>query len=206
MSNPLLEMEGLPAFSQITPEIIEPAIDQLLAENREAVRRLLESGQQHDWKNLVEPLELHDDRLSRAWSPVSHMNSVINSDELRKAYNACLPKLSDYATEMGQNAALCDAYKTVAGNREGLDAAQNKLLDNALLDFHLSGVDLPPEKKQRYKEISQALSKLTTKFEENLLDATNAWSKLITDESQLAGLPDSAKALAAQTSRQRDHQ
>ncbi len=206
MNNPLLEMEGLPAFSKIKPELIEPAIDQLLAENREAVKRLLESGQVHDWKNLVEPLELLDDRLSRAWSPVSHMNSVVNNDALRKAYNACLPKLSDYATEMGQNSALCDAYKAVAANREGLDAAQNKLLDNALLDFHLSGVDLPAEKKQRFKEISQALSQLTTKFEENLLDATNAWSKLITDESELAGLPDSALALAAQTARQRDHQ
>ena len=206
MSNPLLEMDALPAFSRITPELIETAIDQLLSENREKVQHLLDSGQQHDWKNLIEPLELIDDRLSRAWSPVSHMNSVVNSEELRQAYNACLPKLSDYATEMGQNSALCDAYKAVAAKREDLDEAQNKLLDNALLDFHLSGVDLPPDKKQRYKEISQSLSQLTTKFEENLLDATNAWSKLVTDESELAGLPDSAMALAAQTARQRDHQ
>jgi oligopeptidase A len=206
MHNPLLEMEGLPAFSLISPELIEPAIDQLLAENREAIQQLLDSDQQPDWKNLVEPLEQLDDLLSRAWSPVSHMNSVVNNDELRQAYNACLPKLSDYATEMGQNTALCDAYKAVAAHREGLNQAQNKLLDNALLDFHLSGVDLPTDKKQRYKEINQALSQLTTKFEENLLDATNAWSKLITDESQLAGLPDSARALAAQTARQRDHQ
>ncbi|MEJ2464764.1 MAG: oligopeptidase A [Candidatus Thiodiazotropha sp.] len=206
MKNPLLEMQGLPAFSKISPDSIEPAIDQLLKENRELTQRLLDSGQQHNWKNLVEPLEQLDDRLSRAWSPVSHMNSVVNNDELRKAYNACLPKLSDYATEMGQNSALCDAYKAVAANRQGLDAVQNKLLDNALLDFHLSGVDLPPEKKQRYKEISQALSQLTTKFEENLLDSTNAWSKLITDVSELVGLPDSALGLAAQTARQRDHQ
>jgi oligopeptidase A len=205
MNNPLLEIEGLPAFSDITPDIIEPAIDQLLAENREAIQRLLESGQQHDWKNLVEPLEQLDDRLNRAWSPVNHMNSVVNSDPLRKAYNACLPKLSDYATEMGHNSALCEAYKAVSANPEELDTAQNKLLDNALLEFHLSGVDLPPQKKQRYKEISQALSQLTTKFEENLLDATNAWSKLVTDQRELAGLPESALALAAQTARQRDH-
>ncbi len=206
MKNPLLEMQGLPAFSKISPDSIEPAIDQLLKENREMIQRLLDSGQQHNWKNLVEPLEQLEDQLSRAWSPVSHMNSVVNNDELRKAYNACLPKLSDYATEMGQNSALCDAYKAVAANRQGLDAVQNKLLDNALLDFHLSGVDLPPEKKQRYKEISQSLSQLTTKFEENLLDSTNAWSKLITDVSELVGLPDSALGLAAQTARQRDHQ
>ena len=206
MKNPLLEMDGLPAFSAITPDMVEPAIDQLLAENRAEVKRLLGSGQTHSWKNLVEPLELLDDRLSRLWSPISHMNAVVNNDALRAAYNACLPKLSDYATEMGQNAALCDAYKAVAANREGLTPAQNKLIDNALLDFHLSGVDLPAEKKQRYKEISQALSQLTTKFEENLLDATNAWSKLITDEAELAGLPESALALARQTAAQRDHQ
>jgi oligopeptidase A len=205
MNNPLLEMDGLPDFSKISPEIIEPAIDQLLAENRRVIEHLLESGQQHDWKNLVEPLEQLDNRLSRAWSPVSHMNSVVNNDELRKAYNACLPKLSDYATEMGQNSALCDAYKAVAEEGEDLDPAQNKLLNNALLDFHLSGVDLPPEKKQRYKEISQALSQLTTKFEENLLDATNGWSKLISNQADLSGLPDSALALAAQTARQRSH-
>jgi oligopeptidase A len=205
MKNPLLEMEGLPAFSKITPQIIEPAIDQLLAENRKAIERLLTSGQTHDWKNLVEPLEQMEEKLSRAWSPVSHMNSVVNNDELRKTYNACLPKLSDYATEMGQNTALYDAYKAVAANRDELDTAQNKLLDNALLDFHLSGVDLPAEEKKRYKEINQALSQLTTKFEENLLDATNAWSKLILDEGELAGLPESALSLAAQTARQRDH-
>ncbi|MCU7812453.1 MAG: oligopeptidase A, partial [Candidatus Thiodiazotropha sp. (ex Notomyrtea botanica)] len=177
MTNHLLEMDGLPAFSAITPEMIEPAIDQLLEENRAEINRLLDRQQTHTWKNLIEPLEMLDDRLSRVWSPISHMNSVINSDALRKAYNACLPKLSDYATEMGQNTALCDAYKAVAADRKGLNSAQNKLLDNALLDFRLSGVDLPAEKKQRFKEISQALSQLTTKFEENLLDATNAWSK-----------------------------
>ena len=206
MNNPLLEMEKLPAFSQITPEIIEPAIDQLLTENRQAIQRLLNSGQAHDWKNLVEPIEQLEDRLSRAWSPVSHMNSVVNNDQLRQVYNQCLVKLSDYATEMGHNRALCDAYKAVAAREDELNAAQRKLLENALLEFHLSGVDLPADKKQRFKEINQSLSQLTTKFEENLLDATNAWSKLITDQDELAGLPESALALAAQTARQRDHQ
>ncbi|MCU7808570.1 MAG: oligopeptidase A, partial [Candidatus Thiodiazotropha sp. (ex Semelilucina semeliformis)] len=113
MTNHLLEMDGLPAFSAITPEMIEPAIDQLLEENRAEIKRLLNTQQTHTWKNLIEPLEMLDDRLSKVWSPVSHMNSVINSDTLRKDYNACLPKLSDYATEMGQNTELCDAYKAV---------------------------------------------------------------------------------------------
>ncbi|MET0102984.1 MAG: oligopeptidase A [Sedimenticola sp.] len=204
MDNPLLELEALPHFSRIRPKHVEPAIDALLKEGRELTRKLLESGAPYTWDNLVEPLEIADDRLGRAWSPVSHMNSVVNSDELRDAYNACLPKLSDYATEMGQNEQLCNAYKAVYENGSDLNDDQRKLLENALRDFRLSGVDLPAEKKSRYKEISQQLTRLTSKYEENLLDATNAWSKLVTDEAELAGLPESALGLAKQTAEQRD--
>ncbi|MEJ2424876.1 MAG: oligopeptidase A [Candidatus Thiodiazotropha sp.] len=206
MNNPLLDMPGLPAFSKITPETVEPAIDQLLQENRALTERLLDQDQAPTWDNFIDPLEEADDRLSRAWSPVSHMNSVVNNDALREVYNACLPKLSEYATEMGQNSRLCEAYKQVARQSQDLDTAQQKLLDNALLDFRLSGVDLPEDKKQRYKEISQELSRLTTRFEENLLDATHAWSKLISDPQALAGLPESALALARQTATQRDQE
>lgn len=205
MTNPLLDMPGLPSFSRIEPEMVEPAIDALLQENRQTMEQLLSTTPNPTWKNLIEPLEVAEDRLSRAWSPVSHMNSVVNNDALREAYNACLPKLSDYATEVGQNSQLCEAYKKIA-KQPGLDGAQRKMIENALLDFRLSGVDLPEEKKLRYKAISQALSKLSTKFEENLLDATNAWSKLITDPEQLAGLPESALALAKQTAAQRDQE
>ncbi|MEJ2611316.1 MAG: oligopeptidase A [Candidatus Thiodiazotropha sp.] len=204
MKNALLDMPGLPAFSQITPEMVEPAIDQLLQENRQTMQQLLETNSQHTWESLIEPLETAEDRLNRAWSPVSHMNSVVNNDPLREVYNLCLPKLSEYATEVGQNSRLCEAYKQVAEQKSSLDGAQQKMLENALLDFRLSGVDLPEDKKQRFKEISQELSRLTTKFEENLLDATNAWSKLITNPAQLAGLPESALALAKQTAEQRD--
>jgi oligopeptidase A len=206
MNNPLLDMPGLPAFSKITPETVEPAIDQLLQDNRALTERLLDQDQAPTWDNFIDPLEEADDRLSRAWSPVSHMNSVVNNDALREVYNACLPKLSEYATEMGQNSRLCEAYKQVARQSQDLDTAQQKLLDNALLDFRLSGVDLPEDKKQRYKEISQELSRLTTRFEENLLDATHAWSKLISDPQALAGLPESALALARQTATQRDQE
>ncbi len=206
MDNPLLDLEGLPAFSKIKPEHVEPAIDQLLAECRALTERLLQADGPYTWKNLVEPLEIADDRLGRAWSPVSHMNSVVNSDELRQAYNACLPKLSEYGTEMGQNERLYQAYKAVREDSQSLDPAQIKTLDNALLDFHLSGVDLPEEKKQRFKAISQELSQLTSKYEENLLDATNAWSKLITEEQALAGLPQSALDLARQTAEQREQE
>jgi oligopeptidase A len=203
MDNPLLNLSGLPPFSKIKPEHVEPAIDHLLAEGRKQVAELIRQEAPFTWNNLVQPLEEQDDILGRAWSPVSHMNSVVNSDELREAYNACLPKLSEYATEMGQNAELCTAYKAVAENDDSLDEAQRKVLENALRDFHLSGVDLPADKKDRFKAISQELSKLTSKFEENLLDATNAWSKLITNEKELIGLPESALGLAKQTADQR---
>ena len=203
MKNPLLEQEGLPAFSKIKPEHVEPAIDALLAENRAHIERLLEQVEAPTWETLVEPIEEWEDRLSRVWSPVQHMNSVVNSDALRAAYNACLPKLSEYATELGQNERLYRAYRKLAESDQPLDAAQRKVLDNALRDFHLSGVDLPADKKARFKAISQELSQLTSKFEENLLDATNAWSKLLPDAAALAGLPESALDLARQTAEQR---
>ena len=200
MPNPLLEMKGLPPFSSIKPEHIEPAIDSLLAENREKLQQLLDAGAPFSWQSLVAPQEEMEDRLSRVWSPVSHLNSVMNSDELREAYNACLPKISEYGTEMGQNIELYRAYKSIADGDEyqKLDAAQQKVIDNVLRDFHLSGVDLSEKKKTRYKEIKQRLSQLTTKFEENILDATHAWHKQITDESLLKGLPESAIAMAKQ--------
>jgi len=206
MDNPLLHLEGLPPFTRIRAEHVEPAIDQLLAESRALTEKLLAQDGPFTWDNLVEPLEIMEDRINRAWSPVSHLNSVLNSEELRQAYNACLPKLSDYGTEMGQNAALQAAYQSVYDNDPDLDPAQRKLLENALRDFHLSGVDLPPEQKQRFKEISQQLSSLTSKYSENVLDATNAWSKLLPDEKLLAGLPESALDLARQTAEQQGEQ
>ncbi len=204
MSNPLLEFDSLPRFSQIRPSHVEPAVDFLLKKNRKQVKTLLSTLEHPDWYNFVEPLEEMEDRLSRAWAPVSHLNAVLNSPELRDAHNACLPKLSDYATEMGQNQALFEAYQAVEKQALDLDQAQRKLLQNTLRDFRLSGVDLPAGKKQRFGEIASRLSEISAGFEENLLDATNAWSKLISDESQLAGLPDTALDLARQTARNRD--
>ncbi len=206
--NPLLTTTVLPLFSEIKPEHIVPAISQLLAEARAVVDQQLQATNHYTWNNLVEPLEEAEDRLNKAWSPVSHLNSVVNSDELREAYNACLPMLSAYSTEMGQNAQLCNAYQMLVDSDEfkTLEPAQQKVLNNALRDFKLSGVDLESDKKLRYKDISQELSKLASLYEENLLDATNAWSKLITDENDLAGLPESAKASAKQTAESQDQQ
>ncbi|WP_432743675.1 oligopeptidase A [Methylobacter sp. G7] len=222
MNNPLLANSTLPLFSQIKPEHVVPAIDQLLTEARSSIEQhlgncsgialppasmqVVQATQHYTWKNLIEPLEDIDDKLNKAWSPVSHMNSVVNSDELRDAYNACLPKLSAYSTEMGQNEALFKAYRFIADSDEfaTLDTAQQKIIRNALRDFKLSGIDLDKEKQQRYKDISQELSALASSYEENLLDATNAWSKLIRDEQDLAGLPESALAQAKQAAASQD--
>lgn len=198
--NPLLTMTGLPPFQHIKPEHVEPALETLIKFNREELEKLLSNAEGFTWENLIEPLEDMDDRLGRMWSPVSHMNSVVNSDELRDAYNNCLPLLSDYSTEMGQNVELYKAYQSIKDSADfkKLDTAQKKIIDNALRDFHLSGIDLPEEKKKRFREIRQQLSKLTSKYEENVLDATQAWSKHITDKEKLSGLPDSALAMAQQ--------
>jgi len=207
MNNPLLSNNTiLPLFSKIKPEHIEPAITQLLEEARTVVKKHLQATTEYTWGNLIEPLENAEDKLNKAWSPVSHMNAVVNTDELRLAYNACLPKLSDYSTEMGQNEQLFNAYKVIADSKEfaTLDSAQKKIIQNALRDFRLSGVDLDNEKKQRYKEISQELSRLASNYEENLMDATNAWSKVIRNEQDLAGLPPSALAQAKQTAESQD--
>ena len=207
MNNPLLSNNTiLPLFSKIKPEYIEPAITQLLEEARAVVKKHLQATTEYTWENLIEPLESAEDKLNKAWSPVSHMNAVVNTDELRLAYNACLPKLSDYSTEMGQNEQLFNAYKVIADSNEfaTLDSVQKKIIQNALRDFRLSGVDLDNEKKKRYKEISQELSRLASNYEENLMDATNAWSKVIRNEQDLAGLPASALAQAKQTAESQD--
>ena len=205
MSNPLLSMPGLPPFTTILPEHVEPAVDAVLAQNRALVEHLLQQDV-YSWDNLVQPLEEADDRLGRLWSPVSHMNSVVNSEALRAAYNACLPKLSEYGTEMGQNEKLYQAYESIKDAAEfaSLDEAQQKIINNALRDFHLSGVDLADDKKKRYKDIQQQLSQLTTRYEENLLDATNAWSRLISDKALLAGIPDSAIGMFKQNAEQNE--
>lgn len=208
MTNPLLAAHDLPRFSEIRPEHVEPAIDQVLADNRRALKALLAQPGPFTWESLVHPLNLLEDRLARVWSPVRHMNSVVNGEDLRAAYNACLPKLSDYGTELGQNVDLYEAYKSLeqGPDREQLDAAQRKVIHDALRDFHLSGVDLPADRKARYKVIAQELSHLQSRFEENVLDSTHAWNRQVTDAAELAGLPDSALDMLAQTARQADRE
>jgi len=201
MTNPLLESGELPRFSAIRPEHVVPAITRILADNRAAVAALLANDEARTWDTLVAPLEDLEDRLSRAFAPVGHLNAVANTSALREAYNACLPLLSEYSTELGQNEALWGAYRAITDSPAfaALDEAQRKIVDNALRDFRLFGVDLPPEKKARFKEIAKELSRLTSQFQDNLLDATEDWDKHVEDEAALAGIPDADRAVARQT-------
>ncbi len=206
-TNPLLQDFDLPPYSLIKPEHVEPAIDQIIADNRAAIAALLETQQSNpSWSGLVLALDELNARLGRAWSPVSHLNAVCNSAELRAAYEACLPKLSEFWTEMGQNKPLFEAYEALAKSpaAAGFEVAQKTILEHALRDFRLSGIDLPPAEQQRYGEIQMKLSELTSRFSNQLLDATQAWTKHITDESQLAGLPDSARAQMAQAAKAKE--
>ena len=205
-NNPLVDFSDLPRFDAIRPEHVAPAIDYLLARNRAEVNRLLDEVHPQAWHTLADPLERIEDELSRAWSPVSHLNSVMNNAELREAHNACLPKLSEYASEMGQDARLHAAFRAIAESAEfqNLEQPQRKIIENALRDFRLSGIDLPPEEQTRYREIAQELSQLNSKFSENVLDCTNAWFIVIRDEARLKGLPDSALELAREEAKRRE--
>jgi len=197
-NNPLIDYPALPPFSQIQPEHVLPAVEQLVAEGRARIEQVLAEGN-FDYAHLVQALDQEDDRLGKAFGPAGHLNAVAQNEALRNAYNSCLPLLSEYGTEVGQNAALCAAYQSLRDSEQWpkLSEAQQKDIDNTLRDFRLSGVDLPEEKKAQYMANSKRLSELTSKFSDNALDATQAWSKHITDESELDGLPDSAKAGAA---------
>jgi oligopeptidase A len=183
---------------------VEPALDAVLAENRTAVAAL-SSLKAPDWQDFVEPQETLGDRLHRVWAPVAHLNATMSSPELRKVYNACLPKLSEYGTELGQNEHLQQGYQALKDSAawKSYSPAQRKLIDDALLDFRLAGVDLPPEKKARFKQVSQELSKLDARFEENLLDSTQGWVKQVEDESRLAGIPEDGLAQARQEAESR---
>jgi oligopeptidase A len=199
-ANPLLDLSGLPRFAAIRPEHVEPAVVETLAANRVAIETLLRDATEPTWDGFIQPIEDMNDRLSRIWSPVSHLNAVMNNEPLRKAYNACLPKLSAYWTELKQDERLYRAYKAVAARPDfaSLTAAQQKIVDNVLRDFRLSGAELNDVDKAHFKAIVEELSVLQSKFDENLLDATNAWSLLVTDPKELAGLPESALAAARQ--------
>ncbi|BCS49826.1 oligopeptidase A [Aeromonas jandaei] len=200
MNNPLLSMDSLPPFSQILPDHVQPAVTQAIADCKQKIKDVLAHTEPHTWDSLIAPLEEVNDRLARIWSPVSHLNSVLNSEPLRAAHDACLPLLSEFQTYVGQHEGLYQAYLALSESDDfpRLGGAQRKEIQNTLRDFRLSGIGLPAEAQQRYGEIQARLSELASRFSNNVLDATQGWHKLVADEAELAGLPESVLAAARQ--------
>ena len=205
MTNPLLTDDLLPAFGRIRTEHMEPAIDQILSDNRMQIQDLAQQ-QEPTWDTLAQPMQALDDRLNNAWAVISHLNAVMNSDDTRQAYKNCLEKITEYGTELSQNTELCGAYKALAAREDfaELHPDQRKAIENTLRDFRLGGVDLPDEQKQRYANLSRELAELSNKFSDNVLDATQHWYCHITDVEELAGVPETAIEGARQAARQRD--
>ncbi|MCQ8850468.1 oligopeptidase A [Alteromonas stellipolaris] len=208
MTTPAIELvDGLPLFSSIKPAQIKPAIEKAIAKCKLEIDEVVAS-KDYSYANLVLRLEEVDDNLSKMWSPVSHMNSVVSSDELREAHDACLPLLSEYGTWVGQHEGLYNAYVAIKDSNEyaNLDEQRQKVIDNAIRDFTLSGVALPSEEKKRYADIQAKLSELSSTFSNNVMDATMGWRKHVTDEAILSGMPESARDAAAQAAHQKDLQ
>ncbi|WP_445391291.1 M3 family metallopeptidase [Stenotrophomonas maltophilia group sp. vghtpe118] len=204
VANPLLDFSGLPRFEAIRPEHVAPALDVLLAEAAAAVSAA-EQVQPVTWQTFVTPLDDATERLWRAWGLVGHLQGVVNTPELREAYNSNLPRVTRFASALGQNLALYRQYQALAASPEAahFDEAQRKVLDNTLRDFRLGGAELAPEAQQRFAAIKEELSALSAKFSQNVLDATDAWSLFIEDEARLKGLPEDVKA-AAHAAAQKD--
>lgn len=192
-------LNGPLAFGEFVPEQAEAALDQVLADNRQVLAALLQRTEPHTWESLIEPLTAMDERIAAVWGPVSHLFGVSSTPQWRSAYNACLPKLTDYGLELSQSEALCAAYRELADSDEfaKLPAPRQKVIQDALRDFRLSGIGLPEERKARYKQLSMRLSEIQTRFEENIMDAAQAWSRHVTDETLLAGMSDESKRQAA---------
>ncbi|MGX5914661.1 oligopeptidase A [Aliidiomarina sp. Khilg15.8] len=204
-TNPLLQDFVYPPFSAIEAAHIQPAVEQAIAESRDLIERV-SAQSAPTWESLVAPLEHADDKISRVWSPVSHMNSVVSNDELREAHDNCLALLSEYSTWVGQHQGLYEAYQALRNSDEfsQLNQAQQRAITDTLRDFELSGVALPADKKKRYGEIQSRLSELSSIFSNQLLDATTSWYKQVTDVTELSGLPESAQAAAAEEAKSRD--
>ncbi|MCF2949204.1 oligopeptidase A [Paraglaciecola aquimarina] len=205
MTNPICDLSGLPQFSAIKPEHIQSAIAEAIEACKSKITELLKQDS-YSWDNLIAPLEEIDDQLSRKWSPISHMNSVVSNDELREAHDACLPALSEYGTWVGQNSDLYNAYCQIQNSPSfnQLSEAQQKVITQSVRDFTLSGVALTDEKKVRYAQVKSRLSDLGSNFSNNVMDATLGWFKHITDQAELAGLPESAIAAAKQVAESKE--
>lgn len=206
--NPLLKKQHLPAFAEIKTEHVLPALDAILAESQEMITTLESTAEDATWDNFAAKLETLDVKLDNIWSTVSHLNSVMDSAELRDAYQAGQEKLTTFHTALAQNLALYQGYKNIAARTDfsTLNEAQQKIVTNTVRDFKLSGAELDDKGKAQYADIVQKLSKQQTQFEQNLLDATQGWHLLVKDIKELSGLPDYALELAKSAAHRHDQQ
>ena len=191
-TNSLLDLSGLPRFDAFRPEYVTPAVDELLAANRALIKSLVAAPNAPTWENFVAPLEDAAERLNRAWGQVAHLNAVMNSPELREVHNANLPKLTQYYSELGQNEGLFEKYRQLKAGPDfaRLNRAQRAIVEHELRDFRRGGAELPADKKIRFAQIREKLSALTSRFSDNVLDATNAFAHYVEDAREIAGIPD----------------
>jgi oligopeptidase A len=203
MTNPLLDFSGLPRFDAVRPEHVEEAIGQLIADGRATIERLAAHDLAPTWESFVEPLDDANERLSRAWAQVSHLNAVVNSPEMREAYNAALPKVTQFFSEQGQDQRLHAGFKALAASPGfgSLPRARKRHIENELRDFRLGGAELPPPQKARFLEVQEELARLASRFQDNVLDATNAFGHYTTERAELAGIPEDVLTAAAEAAK-----
>ncbi|MCH9689112.1 MAG: M3 family metallopeptidase [Gammaproteobacteria bacterium] len=183
-------MNQLPHFSSFDANTFPHTLETLLKKNQECIDVLLKQNKPFTWDNLMHPLDDLDDVLSKRWAPLSHLHAVMNSPELRKAYKACLPMLSAYEASVSHNQALYQALASI--DAKTLNPTQQKIMTDTLRNFKLAGVALSPEKQTRFETINARLAELSNQFENNILDAVDAYTLEITDEQRLKGLPEHA--------------
>ena len=200
LTNPLLDFSGLPRFTEIKTEHIAPAVEALLQKNKTVLDTIRNDQQSPTWHTFVQPMVDASERLMRAWGQVSHLNAVMNSPELREAYNKNLPLITQFYAELSQDQKLFEKFKQLRNSREyeTLSAARQKIVENELRDFRLGGAELPVDKKQRFLKIQEALSETSSRFNDNLLDATNAFALLVEKPEDVAGIPDDVLHTARQ--------
>jgi len=192
MNNPVLNRQSLPLFDQIKPDHISPAIESILKEANTLIESLKKKSATASWENFVEPIEIISEKISRAWGQIEHLNAVVNSDNLRKAYNDNLVKLTEFYTNLSQDESLYKKYQSLKDGEafKSLTSSQKRIIDNVLREFKLGGAELNETDKKRFKAIQEKLAKLSTQFEENILDATNEFSIFVDNLDELRGIPE----------------
>ena len=198
--NPLLDFSNLPRFGEVRPAHVVPAVDQLIAAGKATIEKLALQESLPSWESFVEPLDDANEKLGRAWAQVSHLNAVMNSPEMREAYNAALPKVTQFFSEQGQDQRLHAGFKALRASSafEALPPSRKRHVENQLRDFRLGGAELPPPQKARFLEIQEEMARLASRFQDNVLDATNAFGLYVTDRAELSGIPEDVIATAAE--------